>query len=246
MRYRGFIALATASSGVAASLLPGGRTTHSRFKFPILIDGNFSCNISKQSSLVSLIRDAKLIVWDEISMAKKEIVEAFDRLLKDLMETNIFFGGKLVENMRAKTDPEFCEYLMRIGNGKERTTDQDKLDMAERLSINAITSTTEEWTNKIQVVDKGQPRENQQKTKKFQLMLLQDEQTYLVSAANVKESSHAYGTPIHDFTWTIDSSTIIEPIEKVIPPEDPLPPPTRLTLAPFDNLENCSLITTAQ
>ncbi|XP_059284148.1 uncharacterized protein LOC132037626 [Lycium ferocissimum] len=137
----------------------------------------------------------------------------------------------------------------------------DKLDMAERLSINAITSTTEEWTCKIQVVDKGQPRENQQKTKKFQLMLLQDEQetqvealifgadighykdlfepfqTYLVSAANEKQSSHAYGTPIHDFTWTMDSSTIVEPIEKVIPPEDPLPPPTRLTLVPFDDLD---------
>uniref|UniRef100_A0A3Q7EVU2 ATP-dependent DNA helicase n=1 Tax=Solanum lycopersicum TaxID=4081 RepID=A0A3Q7EVU2_SOLLC len=66
VRYRGFIALATASSGVAALLHPGGRTAHSRFKIPINIEGKFSCNISKQSSLASLIRDAKLIVWDEI------------------------------------------------------------------------------------------------------------------------------------------------------------------------------------
>ncbi|XP_060190865.1 uncharacterized protein LOC132620189 [Lycium barbarum] len=95
VRHRGFIALATASSSVAASLLPGGRTTHSRFKLPIDIDGNFRCNISKQSSMASLIRDAKLIVWDEISMAKKKMVDALDLLLKDLMETNMLFGGKV-------------------------------------------------------------------------------------------------------------------------------------------------------
>ncbi|XP_070018321.1 uncharacterized protein [Nicotiana sylvestris] len=62
VRHRRFIALATASSGVAASLLPGSRTSHSRFKIPIDVAGNFSCNINKQSSLASLIRDAKLIV----------------------------------------------------------------------------------------------------------------------------------------------------------------------------------------
>nr|XP_009767304.1 PREDICTED: ATP-dependent DNA helicase PIF4-like isoform X2 [Nicotiana sylvestris] len=96
VRHRGFIALAAASSGIASSLLPGGRTAHSRFKIPIDVDGNFSCNISKQSSLASLIRDAKLIVWDEISMAKKEMIEALDLLLRDLMETNMLFGGKVV------------------------------------------------------------------------------------------------------------------------------------------------------
>ena len=62
--------MANASSGVAASLLPGGRTAYSHFKIPINIEGKFSGNISKQSSLASLIRDAKLIVWDEISMEK--------------------------------------------------------------------------------------------------------------------------------------------------------------------------------
>ncbi|XP_019240496.1 PREDICTED: uncharacterized protein LOC109220481 [Nicotiana attenuata] len=58
IRSKGYIALATATSGVAASILPGGRTAHSRFKIPIDIDENFSCNISKQSSTASLIRDA--------------------------------------------------------------------------------------------------------------------------------------------------------------------------------------------
>ncbi|KAL3368402.1 hypothetical protein AABB24_009320 [Solanum stoloniferum] len=46
VRSKGFIALATATSGVAASIFPGGRTAHSRFKIPINIDEQFSCNIS--------------------------------------------------------------------------------------------------------------------------------------------------------------------------------------------------------
>ncbi|XP_075092004.1 uncharacterized protein LOC142172125 [Nicotiana tabacum] len=96
VRSKGYIALATATSGVAASILPGGRTAHSRFKITIDIDKNFSYNISKQSSTASLIRDAKLIVCDEVSMAKKRMLDVFDLLLKDLMDTNILFGGKVV------------------------------------------------------------------------------------------------------------------------------------------------------
>nr|XP_033511796.1 ATP-dependent DNA helicase pfh1-like [Nicotiana tomentosiformis] len=153
----GYIALATTTSGVAASILSGGRTAHSHFKIPIDIEENATCNISKQSALAGLIRDAKLILWDEVSMANKRMLEVFDLLLKDLMNTKVLFGGKVVvlggdfrqtlpvvrngnkedfinesllysriwneleklqlsENMRAKTDPAFCDYLMRIEN----------------------------------------------------------------------------------------------------------------------------------
>ncbi|XP_070026003.1 uncharacterized protein [Nicotiana sylvestris] len=86
----------TASLGVVALILPGGRTTHSLFKCPIDIDEQYSCNISKQSALATLIRDAKLIVWDEVSMAKKKVIETFYILLKDLMDTNALFAGKIV------------------------------------------------------------------------------------------------------------------------------------------------------
>ncbi|XP_075106751.1 uncharacterized protein LOC107828842 [Nicotiana tabacum] len=82
--------------GGTASILPGGRTAHSRFKMPIDIDDNFRCNISKQSSLACLIRDAKLIVWDEASMAKKNMIEALDALLRDIMDVDTMFGGKVV------------------------------------------------------------------------------------------------------------------------------------------------------
>ncbi|XP_060676004.1 uncharacterized protein LOC125421033 [Ziziphus jujuba] len=74
VRSKGLIALATASSGVAASILPGGRTAHSRFKIPLVMEEHNTCHVSKQSGLVKLMKDASLIVWDEAPMVEKEAI----------------------------------------------------------------------------------------------------------------------------------------------------------------------------
>ena len=68
IRSRGYVALATASCGVAASILPGGRTTHSRFKIPIDMNPTNMCKVSKQSASANLLCQAKLILWDEAPM----------------------------------------------------------------------------------------------------------------------------------------------------------------------------------
>ncbi|GBP07064.1 hypothetical protein EVAR_69482_1 [Eumeta japonica] len=73
---------AVASSGIAATLLEGGRTAHSTFKLPLKIatdDNNSVCSVSKQSNTGKLIRDCSLIVWDEATMSNKTSVEALDR-----------------------------------------------------------------------------------------------------------------------------------------------------------------------
>jgi hypothetical protein len=44
-----------ASSGVASLLLPGGRTAHSRFKIPIVIDDASVCSIKRGTFLADLI-----------------------------------------------------------------------------------------------------------------------------------------------------------------------------------------------
>ncbi|KAM3358643.1 putative protein isoform X1 [Capsicum galapagoense] len=132
--------------------------------------------------------------------------------------------------------------------------------MAERFLINMITPTTQDWTCKVKVVDKCRPRDNRNRNgnRKHQLLILQDEEvqaimfgtdithfedvlalfnTYLVSIAQVKEPTSEYKSALNDYIWTIDRSTIVELIEKVTPPEDPLPQPTRLTLTTFDTFE---------
>ena len=68
VRSEGGIALATASSGIAATLLDGGTTAHSQFKIPIDIQSDSTCNIPAQSDLAELIRETELVLWDEAPM----------------------------------------------------------------------------------------------------------------------------------------------------------------------------------
>lgn len=96
------IALAVASSGIAALLLAGGRTAHSRFKIPIQLTDESVCSFSIQSDTARLLRDTELIIWDEAPMTDKKAFEALDRSLRDLMKRvdlayeSVPFGGKFV------------------------------------------------------------------------------------------------------------------------------------------------------
>ena len=85
------IVLAVASSGTASLLIEGGRSAHSRFKIPIDIDENCTCNIQQQSFLAELIVQTDLIIWDEAPMNHKHIFEVVDRSVRDLMRhTDIY------------------------------------------------------------------------------------------------------------------------------------------------------------
>ena len=98
VRMNGEIALAVASSGIAATLLPGGRTAHSTFKLPLNI-GQMDqphCTLSKGTDEAAVMKHCKLIVWDECTMTHRHALEAVDRTLQDLRENDSLFGGVLV------------------------------------------------------------------------------------------------------------------------------------------------------
>jgi hypothetical protein len=96
------IVLTVASSGVAALLLPGGRTAHSRFKIPIDLDDSGVCDIKRHTMLSSLVESASLIIWDEALMTHRKCFEALDRSLRDVLSdrdpllADVPFGGKIV------------------------------------------------------------------------------------------------------------------------------------------------------
>ncbi|XP_071909658.1 uncharacterized protein [Coffea arabica] len=96
LRSQNHVAIAVATFGIAASILPGGRTAHSRFKIPLDFSKTKTCQLSKQSSASKLLSESTLILWDEASMYKRETIEAFDELLKDLMDSDLPFGGKVI------------------------------------------------------------------------------------------------------------------------------------------------------
>ncbi|PWZ29467.1 ATP-dependent DNA helicase PIF1 [Zea mays] len=177
LRNQGNIAVATATSGVAASIMPGGRTAHSRFKIPLTIDDDAVCSFTKQSGTAELLRKSSLIIWDEASMTKRQAVEALDNSMHDIMGRpglpfggkTIVFGGdfrqvlpvirkgsraqmvasslrmsylwesmshlKLVSNMRAKNDPWFAEYLLRVGGGTEVTNSDGDIHLPDEVCV---------------------------------------------------------------------------------------------------------------
>ncbi|XP_033131448.1 uncharacterized protein LOC103828425 [Brassica rapa] len=102
LRSRKQIVLPVASSGIAALLLPNGRTAHSRFNIPLKLDEDKLCNIKPDTMMAELIEETDLIIWDEAPMTHKHAFEALDKTLKDIMsiknppQKNQPFGGKTV------------------------------------------------------------------------------------------------------------------------------------------------------
>lgn len=104
VRSRGEIALAVASTGIAAILLEGGRTLHSRMQgAPLKPTANDPTWIDPGSQLGELVRSAKVIVWDEAPMNHRYLLEGLDRTLRDLMagptdnpDNLPPFGGKVI------------------------------------------------------------------------------------------------------------------------------------------------------
>ncbi|XP_076951525.1 uncharacterized protein LOC143624915 [Bidens hawaiensis] len=82
LRSQGKIVLAVAASGIASLLLPAGRTAHSRFRIPIDLSDDTTCDIKKNTQLGQLLTEATLIIWDEAPMNNRKCFEALDRSLK--------------------------------------------------------------------------------------------------------------------------------------------------------------------
>ena len=92
------VVLIMASTGVAALQLPGGWTAHSMFNLPMDEKPTPSCvcNIKSQTQRVDLIRNANLIIWDELPMTHRYCAEALDRSLRDITRQRKLFGGKTI------------------------------------------------------------------------------------------------------------------------------------------------------
>ncbi|XP_052111544.1 uncharacterized protein LOC107469337 [Arachis duranensis] len=102
LRSKSQVVLTVASSGIASLLLPGGRTTHSRFSIPLNLDEFSTCNIRQGSALAELLIKTKLIIWDEAPMVNRFCIEALDRTMRDILRfknpnsLHQPFGGKTV------------------------------------------------------------------------------------------------------------------------------------------------------
>ena len=92
-RSQGGIALATAISGIASTLLENGRTLHSTLAIPLDVHASSTCNVENFSARAELLRRARLLIVDEVTMGHRHIYEAINRTLQDVRNSTEVFGG---------------------------------------------------------------------------------------------------------------------------------------------------------
>jgi len=95
LRGEGKVVLPVAWTGIAANLLPGGRTAHSTFKLPVPFLNTSASSMRTYTKDADVLRNADLFIWDEVSMVPKDALRIVDRLLKDIMDNDMPYGGKI-------------------------------------------------------------------------------------------------------------------------------------------------------
>ncbi|XP_076038383.1 ATP-dependent DNA helicase Pif1-like [Oratosquilla oratoria] len=127
------IALAVASSGIAATVLHGGRTAHNMFKIPIMDHKDVrACSVKRNSEHARLLEMTSLIVWDEAVMANKNAITALDITMRD--------------NVRLKNNDilnrGFAEDLLKLG-----VTPSDEYEFP--LNFGVLVDSREELVNTV-------------------------------------------------------------------------------------------------
>lgn len=107
---RGEIVLPYATTGIAATLLSGGRTVHSGFKMPMPLEETPVSTMKQAFAEAEIIRQATLIIIEEFTMLPKHGLRCIDVLLKALMKTDLPLGG---------TDGDYRQTLPVVPRGKQ-------------------------------------------------------------------------------------------------------------------------------
>ncbi|XP_058789055.1 ATP-dependent DNA helicase PIF1-like [Phymastichus coffea] len=85
-----------AYTGIAATLLPNGKTVHKTFGLPVPIFNDSSSSIEVQSKEGVHLKNTKVFIWDEAPMAPRYALEIISRTLQYIMKNDLPFGGKIM------------------------------------------------------------------------------------------------------------------------------------------------------
>ncbi|XP_070529768.1 ATP-dependent DNA helicase pif1-like [Cardiocondyla obscurior] len=85
-----------AFTGIAATLLPFGKTVHKTFGLPVPLFADSTSAIKIQSKEAQNLKEIDIFIWDKAPMAPRYALDIMDKLLQDIMENNLPFDGKVV------------------------------------------------------------------------------------------------------------------------------------------------------
>ncbi|KAF1766983.1 hypothetical protein GCK72_006941 [Caenorhabditis remanei] len=109
---KGLTILPMAWVGIAAALLPNGRTVASICKLNIN-DFCKSSTLKPNSSLAKVLAAVSMILWDEAPMSPKAALETVDKLFREITGIDLPFGGKVVV-----LGGDFRQVLPVVDNGR--------------------------------------------------------------------------------------------------------------------------------
>ncbi|KAK8807140.1 hypothetical protein WA158_003899 [Blastocystis sp. Blastoise] len=116
---------AVAFTGIAATLLSGGSTSHSVFGLPLDLNEMSISHITRSSAKANDLRKAAIIIWDEAPMASIYALEVLDNLLHDLFSSIDSEDPCLQYPFVGKTivlGGDFRQCLPVVKNGNESST----------------------------------------------------------------------------------------------------------------------------
>ena len=85
-----------ATTGIAATLMRKGVTAHSLFKLGFDITETSTCFMKSTDPHALYLRDLDIIFIDEATMMQKHVLRMIDVVLRDIMHSDVPFGGKLL------------------------------------------------------------------------------------------------------------------------------------------------------
>jgi hypothetical protein len=93
--------VACAPTGIAAILLPGGRTCHNTFSIPINVQDETPSQMSYEHWQRARLQEANIIMVDEISMLKSTAFHHMNKTLQSMYMTTqkervLPFAGKII------------------------------------------------------------------------------------------------------------------------------------------------------
>ena len=85
-----------AFTGIAATLLPQGKTVHKAFGLPVPLYSDSTSTLQLQSKEAEYLKKIDVLIWDEAPMAPKYALEIVDFTLRTIMNNELPFGGKII------------------------------------------------------------------------------------------------------------------------------------------------------
>lgn len=105
--------------GIAATVLPKGRTVHNVFGLPFKLYHDSQSNIELGTNQAEDLRNTDVFLWDEAPSAPRYALEIADRKLQEIMKNKLAFGGKCMV-----LTGDFCQTLpIKEGGTREEIVD---------------------------------------------------------------------------------------------------------------------------